>query len=140
MLKGISPYLAPDLLKAMCEMGHGDELLLADAHFPGHAIGRRIQRADGLNVTTILEAILPLFALDEEPLTLMEPDAGDSMDLDLEAYVLHAIQRYSPNVSTPLRLARKQFYERAASCYVIVITSELRTYGNLIIRKGITPL
>ena len=58
MLKGISPYLSPDLLKTLYEMGHGDELLLADVHFPGHTLGRRVVRADGLNISQLLDAIL----------------------------------------------------------------------------------
>ncbi len=65
MLKGISPYLSPELLKTLCEMGHGDELLLADAHFPGHTLGRRVVRADGLNISQLLDAILPLFELEK---------------------------------------------------------------------------
>ena len=35
MLKGIDPILSPELLEILAEMGHGDELILADAHFPG---------------------------------------------------------------------------------------------------------
>jgi len=64
MLKGIHPALGPELLKTLAEMGHGDEIILADAHFPGHAVNTRVLRADGLAVTTLLDAILPLFELD----------------------------------------------------------------------------
>ena len=31
MLKGIDPLLTPELLKALAEMGHGDEIVIADA-------------------------------------------------------------------------------------------------------------
>ena len=34
MLKGISPLISPDLLKVLAQMGHGDEIVLSDAHFP----------------------------------------------------------------------------------------------------------
>src|SRR5579884_1355932 len=87
MLKGISPYLSPELLKTLCEMGHGDEILLADAHFPGHTLGQRTLRSDGLTVSQMLDAILPLFELDTSsaPLIMMQPDAGDSPDPTVEA-------------------------------------------------------
>ena len=78
MLKGISPCLSPELLKTLCEMGHGDELLLADAHFPGHTLGRRVLRADGLHIKQLLDAILPLFELEPsaDAVTLMQPTAA----------------------------------------------------------------
>jgi L-fucose mutarotase len=84
MLDGISPILSPELLDALYRMGHGDEILLADAHFPGDRIGRRVIRADGLKTPDLLEAILPLFPLDsfvEAPLIMMAAVPGDSLDL-----------------------------------------------------------
>ncbi|MDI3254647.1 MAG: L-fucose mutarotase [Bacillota bacterium] len=142
MLKGISPFLGPELLKTLCEMGHGDELLLADAHFPGHSLGMRVLRADGLNICQILAAILPLFELDRSSaaLIMMEPDTGDSPDATVESDYLAEVRRYSPEISRPMRLARKEFYERAKSAYAVLMTGELRAYGNLILRKGVTPV
>ena len=64
MLKGISPLLSPELLDALYRMGHGDEIVLADAHFPGETLGQRVVRADGLRIADLLDAILPLFELD----------------------------------------------------------------------------
>ena len=58
MLKTISPLISPELLKALAEMGHGDELVLADANFPAHRIGQRVIRMDGHGVPVALEAIL----------------------------------------------------------------------------------
>jgi L-fucose mutarotase len=64
MLKNIASCISPDLLKVLAEMGHGDEIILADAHFPGHTLNARVLRADGVAITTMLEGILPLFELD----------------------------------------------------------------------------
>ena len=64
MLTGISPLLSPELLATLYQMGHGDEIVLADAHFPGHSCNARVLRADGLRIAPLLDAILPLFALD----------------------------------------------------------------------------
>ncbi|TNF40296.1 MAG: fucose isomerase, partial [Bacteroidetes bacterium] len=88
MLKGISPLISPDLLSVMARMGHGDELVLADAHFPGESTGKRIVRADGLRIADLLEAIMPLFELDSyvpHPLIMMEPVPGDNLDPAVEA-------------------------------------------------------
>ncbi|HYK35059.1 L-fucose mutarotase [Alloacidobacterium sp.] len=142
MLKGISPLLSPDLLKMLCEMGHGDEILLADAHFPGHTLGKHVLRADGLTIPQLLDAILPLLVLDEHanPLIMMQPDAGDSADPTVEADFLSAARRLAPEVSAIIRIPRPAFYDRAKSAYAVVITGELRAYGNLILRKGVTPI
>jgi len=81
MLNGISPLLSPELLATLCRMGHGDEIVLADAHFPGESIGQRVLRADGLRVADLLRAILPLFPLDtyaNTPLLMMQPVTGTS--------------------------------------------------------------
>jgi L-fucose mutarotase len=64
MLKGINPVICPELLKIMAEMGHGDELILADAHFPGHTFCKKVVRGDGLQIPDLLEGIIPLFELD----------------------------------------------------------------------------
>ena len=76
MLKGISPIISPDLLKALAEMGHGDELVIADGNFPCHSVGKDaiVIRADGHGVPEILDAILELIPLDtytEKPVALI---------------------------------------------------------------------
>lgn len=87
MLKGISPVISPELLKLLCEMGHGDEIVLADSNFPGANVARRLLRADGLSITTLLEGIAPLFPLDSyaDPLIMMDVVAGDRLDPAVEA-------------------------------------------------------
>ena len=82
MLKGIHPAIGPELLKVLAEMGHGDEIILADAHFPGHSFNDQVLRADGVKITTLLDGILPLFELDsyDDPLIMMQAVEGDSLD------------------------------------------------------------
>lgn len=80
MLKGISPLISPELLKVLCEMGHGDEIVLADANFPAESMGQRVVRADGIGAAELLRAILPLFPLDqydESNFVLMSVVPGD---------------------------------------------------------------
>jgi L-fucose mutarotase len=139
MLKGISPLLSPDLLALLARMGHGDEVVLADAHFPGEALARRSLRADGLRIAALLDALLPLFELDQyaDPLSMMAPVPGDTLDLDVERSYLAAIRRHAPNAPTPVRLERFAFYDRARAAFGVVVTGELAKYGNIILKKGV---
>jgi len=143
MLKGISPLLSPQLLATLCEMGHGDELVLADAHFPGHSVHSNVIRADGLKVDALLDAILPLFELDQyvdAPLVMMAAVEGDRLDPTVEAEYLKAIQRHAPDAPAIERIDRFEFYERTQKCFVVVMTGDTRKYGNILLKKGVTPL
>ena len=139
MLKGISPAVSPDLLKILCEMGHGDEIVLADSNFPGASIAKRLVRADGLPIKTILEAILPLFVLDRyaDPLIMMQAISGDKLDPAVEADYMQVVRRHQPDAAAPVRVERNAFYERASHAFCVVMTGELRVYGNLILKKGV---
>lgn len=140
MLKGIHPALSPELLKTLAEMGHGDEIILADAHFPGHSLNARILRADGLTVTTLLDAVLPLFELDSyaDPLVMMAAVAGDQLDGDVETEYMAMVQKHVPGAKPPMRIDRFAFYEKAKSAFAVVITGETRKYGNILLKKGVT--
>jgi L-fucose mutarotase len=142
MLKGIAPCIGPELLKTLAEMGHGDELVLADAHFPGPSVGRRVLRADGLSVTMLLDGILPLFELDSyaDPLVMMEAVPGDELDPAVEAQYLEVVRHHAPGARPPARIDRFAFYERARSAFAVVMTGETRKYGNLLLKKGVTTV
>ena len=142
MLKGISPLLSPDLLATLARMGHGDEIILADAHFPGESLGPEVIRADGLRIAPLLDAILPLFELDSfvpHPLAMMDAVPGDSLDPAVEAAYLEAIQRHAPNTPEIERVERFAFYERAQNAFAVVMTGETAKYGNILLVKGVTP-
>jgi L-fucose mutarotase len=142
MLKGISKFIGPELLALLHRMGHGDEIVLADAHFPGHSVGPQVLRADGITVAQLLDGILPLFELDSyaPPLVMMQVVPGDTLDPQVETDYMQVIRKYAPTAPTPERIERMAFYERARRVYAIVMTSELRKYGNLLLKKGVTPL
>ncbi|MGN0846341.1 MAG: RbsD/FucU family protein, partial [Kiritimatiellia bacterium] len=115
MLKGIDPVLSPDLLKTICEMGHGDEIVFCDAFFPAAKIARDggcvLLRADGVEVARLLGGIAPLFDLDRysPPVVMMSAVAGDVLDPMVEKAYREALG-FSGDV---LRIARTAFYERA---------------------------
>jgi L-fucose mutarotase len=142
MLKGISPVISPELLKIMAEMGHGDEIVLADAHFPGHTLCKTIVRADGVRISDLLEGILPLFELDShaDPVIMMDAIEGDHLDPAVEIKYMKAIKKTSPNTAAAKRIDRFAFYERAEQAFACVMTGELVKYGNIILKKGVTPV
>ncbi|HEY2860744.1 MAG TPA: L-fucose mutarotase [Terracidiphilus sp.] len=142
MLKGIAPWISPELLSTLYRMGHGDEIVLADAHLPGHSLGPPTLRADGLTVTALLEGILPLFELDSyaPPLAMMQVVPGDTLDQAVEEDYMTVIHKHAPGAPAPERLERFAFYARARTAFAVVVTGELRKYGNLILKKGVTPV
>ena len=143
MLKGISPLVSPELLAVLARMGHGDEIVLADAHFPGETFNSRILRADGLKIADLLAAILPLFELDAyvpHPLAMMAAVPGDTLDPTVESGYLKSIHLTNPNAADIERVERFAFYERAKSAFAVVMTGETAKYGNIILKKGVTPL
>ena len=134
MLKGISPLVSPELLKTLCEMGHGDYILFADAHFPACALGPKVIRADGLRIDDLLRSVMPLFELDsyvENPVLMMAPVEGDHLDDEYVA-ICEAITGRKAGY-----LERFAFYEYAKKAFAIVQTGETRQYGNIILQKGV---
>ena len=112
MLKGISPLLSPELLAELCRMGHGDAIVLSDAHFPAHTLNKRVLRADGLTVTQLLDGILPLFELDayvESPVIMMQPVPGDTFDPNVEVRYREVIDRHAPKTPKIARIERFAF-------------------------------
>jgi L-fucose mutarotase len=141
MLKGIHPAISPDLLKTLAEMGHGDEIILADAHFPGHAFKTRILRADGITITTLLDAILPLFELDSyaDPMAMMQAVKGDELDPAVEQRYMDVVHKHVPAAKPPVRIDRFAFYDRANSVFAVLMTGDMSKYGNILLKKGVTP-
>ena len=163
MLVGISPLFSPELLAAIYRMGHGDEIVLADAYFPGHSVNAhvlrtdrlgiadfpghsvnaQVLRADGLGIADLLEAILPLFVLDtyvDSPVFMMEAVSGDVLDPAVEASYRAVIDEIWPDTPPVARVERFAFYEQASHAFAIVMTGETAKYGNIILKKGVTPV
>lgn len=141
MLRGISPLMSPELLSALYRMGHGDEIVLADAHFPGHSVNPHVIRADGLRIGALLDAVLPLFELDTyvpDPLVMMAPVEGDALDEALLREYRAAIDRHAPGAPQIAYIERFAFYERARTAFAVVQTGETTKYGNIILKKGVT--
>jgi L-fucose mutarotase len=140
MLKGISRCLSPDLMKMMMEMGHGDELVLADGNFPSASTAQRLVRADGQHIIDLLDAILRYFPLDDfvpRPVVLMEVVPGHDYDPVIWKDYHERIKTHEPNFNGFEYLERNAFYERTRAAYGVVATGEKSLYANVIIKKGV---
>ena len=124
MLKGISPLFSPELLATLYRMGHGDEIVFADAHFPGHSVHALVIRADGLQIEDLLDAVLPLFPLDEyvdDPVVMMACVPGDEPDPVVEAGYRAAVDRHAPETPPIQFMERFAFYERAKEAFALQV-------------------
>jgi len=143
MLKGISPLLSPDLLYVLAAMGHGDTLVLVDAHYPAASSTENCLRADGVQCADLLNALLPLFELDaycEAPVMMMRAIDGDQVPPDVIADYRSPIDIHQPGTVKTAFIDRFEFYDKAREAFAIVQTGEVRKYGCIILTKGITPV
>ncbi len=143
MLKNIPPILSPELLKILMEMGHGDEIVLADGNFPAQSLGQRVIRADGHGVNELLDAIMQLFPLDtytDKPVMLMEVVKGDDIVPTIWADYDATINKYEPENCKIEMIERFAFYERAKTAYAVVATGETAIYANIILKKGVVKV
>jgi L-fucose mutarotase len=140
MLKGLDPLLNADLLHVLRSMGHGDDLVIADANFPAATMGRRVVRLDGVSSPRALEAVLSLMPLDDfvnQPCGRIEvvgdPDAVPEVCKELQKVIdkaeggrfkLASIERFS-------------FYEHARQAFAVVQTGETRLYGCVLLKMGV---
>ncbi len=139
MLKGIHPLLHADLLHVLASMGHGDELVIADANFPSASVGKRLIQLPASTSTAALEAILTLFPIDSAatPVAITMKVPGDAPDLMEPTRELAAVlSRVVPPV-TMGNLERQEFYARARNAFAIVRTAELRRFANILLVMGV---
>ena len=143
MLKGIPKIISPALLKALCEMGHGDTLVIADGNFPAESIGKNaiVIRYDAIGVTALLEAILHLFPLDtyvEKPVSLMAVVPGDRVETPIWEEYKQQIRKVDERGDKVVEnIERFAFYEKAKDAYLVIATSESALYANIILQKGV---
>lgn len=141
MLKGIDARISPNLLRVLARMGHGDEIVIADANFPSAAVARHTVEETELRIdcdaVAALRAVLSLLPIDS-----FEPDPVLTMQVvDDPAAVPAVVAEAAPLLAAQdLRsaaLERFAFYERARRGFAVLRTAETRPYGNFILRKGV---
>ena len=140
MLRNIPAILSPDLLMILRAMGHGDEIVIADANFPATSMGQRVARLDGIPATEVLEAVLRIMPLDafvDDPAQTMQVVGNPSAIPEIVARFQEIVDNEADNPAQIRTLERFAFYERAKAAYAIVQTGETRLYGNIILKKGV---
>ena len=140
MLKHIPKILSPDLMKILLEMGHSDEIVIADGNFPASTCGKRLIRCDGHGVPEVLSAILEFFPLDtysEHSVCLMQVVAGDKIKPVIWQEYKDIVEKMEPTGLEFEFVERFEFYERAKNAYAVIATSEAALYANIILKKGV---
>ena len=142
MLKGIPKIISPELLKVLCEMGHGDRIVIADGNFPAQSVGKNaiVIRMDGHGTCDILDAILKLFPLDtyvECPVNLMQVVPGDTVETPIWDTYHELCDKAEGKEVKFENVERFAFYERAKKAYCVVMTGETALYANIILKKGV---
>ena len=140
MLKGIPSTISPDLMYALMSMGHGDEIVLADGNFPAASNAQQLIRADGLDVCTLLEAVMKFFPLDtfvEDYAVVMAVADPTAENPPIWKDFEHLLRSAEGDWVQLTPIERFAFYERSREAYCIVATSETALYANLILKKGV---
>lgn len=142
MLKGVPSVLSPQLLKVLAEMGHGDEIVIADGNFPAESMGKNavVVRADGHGVPEILDAVLQMMPMDQyvpHPAALMEVVPGDKCIPVIWNQYRSILEKRREDPSAVEMMERFAFYERAKKAYAIVATGETAIYANILLKKGV---
>lgn len=143
MLMNVSPVISPELISVLHKMGHGDEIVLGDAFFPGDTYNKQVIRADGIRIPALLDGILRLINLDpyvESPVIMMAATPGDVLDPTVEKSYREVIDKLWPNTPAVERIERFAFYERTKKAFAVVMTGETVPYGNIILKKGVVPI
>lgn len=139
MLKHIPANLSPDLVKILMEMGHGDEIVIADGNFPSASHANQLIRLDGQSIPTVLTSVLKLFPLDQyvdQPITFMDTPKDEPEPEIWSTYAEIVLKAENETMSVD-KINRFEFYERAKKAYAIIATSETALYANVILKKGV---
>ena len=137
MLKNIPGIIPPELLKILCEMGHGDEIVIADGNFPSASMGQRVVYLSGNGAAEVFDAVLKLLPLDTyaKPLYLMEVVKGDDVETPIWEEYKAVAKKYSDAEFE--HIERYEFYERAKKAYAVIATGEKALYANILLKKGV---
>ena len=137
MLIGINPVISPELLKILDEMGHGDEIVIADSNYPSETYGQRVVRADGVGAIILLKEIMKLIPLDDyvsDNFILMQTKDGVPAQIWKEYEDIASSSHFFKKMTL---ITRDEFYERSRRAYCIIASGETSIYANIIIKKGV---
>lgn len=140
MLKHVAPVISPELMLTLMQMGHGDEIVLADGNYPSASHARRLVRADGHEVLQLLKAILKFLPIDTfvpDVAVVMEPVDPQPTDPPIWTGFSQLLREAEGREIPLTRIGRQEFYDRSRTAYAIVATGERALYANIILKKGV---
>ena len=144
MLIGIPKIISPELLKILMEMGHGDEIVIADANFPAASVAKQTcfetaVYCQGSGTPELLDAILRLMPLDyavECPVTGMaQPEGAETPEI--HGRFREILKNHGYTDGKIEFIPRFDFYDRAKKSYAVIATGETERFANIIIKKGV---
>ena len=142
MLRNIPEVIPPDLMLALMEMGHGDDIVIGDINFPSKTMSNRCVYAKGIMIPEMLDAILQFFPLDvfvEDPVVVMQPgDLFKGLPPIWDEYD-KVIKKndFCGAYKELTKIDRFDFYDRAKNSFVTVQTSDPALYACMILKKGV---
>jgi L-fucose mutarotase len=141
MLKGLDPYLTPNLLRVLAEMGHGDLLAIVDRNFPAYGAGRRVIDLPHSAIGDVLTAVLQVFPVDTFPNSpvrhMLTDDGLPGPALAACQEIWDAAEGRSVEVHGISRHGDDGFYAVARTAYSVVQTGETLPYACYLLPKGV---
>jgi L-fucose mutarotase len=148
MLYNIDPRITPELLCILSQMGHGDEIVIADRNFPSHSVGSNcivklpiiMTNLNAPETIEVICSLLPLDTFSDYGALRMEIDNNPTEENEVHREVWSILDKVGTNRKIKIEkssLERQGFYTHATSAFVIVQTNESRPFGCFILRKGV---
>lgn len=145
MLIGIDGRMTPDLLHCLALMGHGDEIVVADANFPANSIAAHCNvkqsiQLPGLDAPAAIELItqlMPLEGFASYSALRMEIDGEPETLGEVHSEGFAVMEPRLPETGALSSLERQDFYAQAKRAFAVVSTAEARPFGCFILRKGV---
>lgn len=145
MLIGIDAKMTPELLYALALMGHGDEIVIADANFPAASMAAsctidapiNLPGLDAPAAARLITSLLPIDAFVDFGALRMEIDGAPDEIGEVHAEVWAVLEAAKPAEAALGSIERQDFYARAKAAFAVVHTGEARPFGCFILRKGV---
>lgn len=148
MLKGIDQRLSAEIVYALMQMGHGDDLVICDINHPAVTIAKettygRLLDMAGCDIPTATRAILSLMPLDSfvpAPVRRMQVVGDPEGVVPIFGKMQKVLDASNGAPVLVEALERFAFYEAAKRAFCIIRTADSGPYGCFILKKGVVDL
>ena len=148
MLKGIDQRLSAEIVYALMQMGHGDDLVICDINHPAVTIAKEttygsLLDMSGCDIPTATRAILSLMPLDSfvpAPVRRMQVVGDPEGVVPIFGKMQKVLDASNGAPVLVEALERFAFYEAAKQAFCIIRTADSGPYGCFILKKGVVDL